>query len=239
MEYRKEILRYAFAKSLPVLFGYLFLGIAFGILFQQAGYDAVWACISSILCYGGSSQFALASLAGSGSPLYLVGLMTLFINARHIFYGISFVDDFKIMKQRPYMIFSLTDETYSVLNLCQKDEYLHMENNRAMFYIALFDHSYWIIGSVVGALAGQFIPFDFTGIDFSMTALFVVILVDRLSGGKEDKSGMLSAIAGLVIGAVCLFIFKPGGFILPAMVVTVIVLSIATGTKKEGADANE
>ena len=236
MEYKKEILRYAFAKSLPVLFGYLFLGIAFGILFQQAGYDAFWAAIASILCYGGSSQFALASLAGSHSSLALVALMTLFINARHIFYGISFVEDFKIMRQRPYMIFSLTDETYSVLNLCQKDEYLHLQNNKAMFWIALFDHSYWILGSAIGAMAGQLIPFDFTGIDFSMTALFVVILVDRLSGGKEDKSGMLAAIAGLAVGAVCLFVFKPEGFILPAMVITVILLTVTSGRNKGAAD---
>ncbi len=235
---KKEMLRYSFSKSLPVLFGYLFLGIAFGILFQQAGYDAAWAFLASLLCYGGSSQFALASLAGTQSPLYLVALMTLFINARHLFYGISLADDYRTTKNpfhKFYMSFSLTDETYSVLNLWHEDEALHADGNRAMFWIALFDHAYWIFGSVIGALMGQLIPFDFKGIDFSMTALFVVILVERLAGGREDKSAMLAAVSGLVIGLACLLLLGAERFLLPAMVLTVAVLSVATGGKKEAA----
>ena len=229
----KDMMKYSFTKSLPVLFGYLFLGIAFGIMLQQAGYGVLWAFLSSLLCYAGSAQFAMASMVGAGESLSVIGLMMLFINARHVFYGISFVDEFKKMKQRPYMIFSLTDETYSVFGLCQKDEKLHEDNNRPMFYIALFDQCYWIIGSVIGALAGQLIPFDFTGIDFSMTALFVVILVDRLRGGKEDKNGVFAAAAGLAAGAVCLLLFGPDKFLLPALVVTVFALVVRTGIKKE------
>jgi 4-azaleucine resistance transporter AzlC len=233
MKNNRDIIRYSITKSLPVLFGYVFLGIAYGIMLQQAGYGVLWAFLSSLLCYAGSAQFAIASMVGVKESISIIGLTTLFINARHVFYGISFVDEFKNMKQRLYMIFSLSDETYSVFGLCQKDEQLHRDNNKPMFYIALFDHCYWIAGSVIGALAGQFIPFDFTGIDFSMTALFVVILVDRLRGGKEDKSSMLAAVVGLAAGAVCLVVFGTNKFLLPAILITVLALTIQTQIKKE------
>lgn len=229
---KNSTIAYAFTKSLPVLFGYLFLGIGFGILFQQQGYGAPWAGLAALLMYAGSGQYALVSFVASGASFVTMGLMTLFINARHIFYGISFVDEFKKSKAYPYLIFSLTDETYSVFCLCQGEEKLHANNNKAMFFIALFDQIYWICGCIIGALMGQLIPFDFTGIDFAMTALFVVILVDRLKGAKNDKNSMYAAIIGLACGLVCLLIFGVD-FILPAMIVTVVALLIQANLQKE------
>ena len=137
----------AFITSIPILFGYLFLGIAFGVLLSQAGFNFVWAFFASIFIYAGTGQFLLVSLLMENASLILVAAMTLFINCRHIFYGISFVDRFKKMgKAYPYMIFSLTDETYSLL-CAERDKKGYDTDNKKLFYIALFDHLYWIMGS--------------------------------------------------------------------------------------------
>lgn len=230
---KDNIVKYAFMNSLPVLFGYVFLGIAFGIVLQEAGYGIIWAFLSSVLIYAGSAQFALASLVAGGASIPTIAVMTLFVNSRHIFYGISFVDKFKNMKQKLYMIFGLTDETYSVLTLCDKDEILYKDNNKAMFLITLFNQSYWVTGSIIGSIAGQLIPFDFTGIDFSMTALFVVILVDNLKNGHNDKAVFFAAITGLIVGFICLLIWGASKFIFPALLITVLVLSIRSSLVKE------
>lgn len=174
----KKTLFFAFQKTIPVLFGYLFLGIAFGLLLQEAGFNWIWALCMSLFIFAGSIQFIAVGFLSAGTPLFTVAIMSLLINCRHIFYGLSFIDSFRSMgKKYPYMIFSLTDETYSLLCSCQYPE--DIDKNQAMFYIALLDHAYWVIGSVLGAVMGQLITFDLTGIDFSMTALFVVIFVEQ------------------------------------------------------------
>ena len=175
----KKYIKYAFSRTLPVLFGYIFLGIAFGIVLQQAGFNFIWAFCISLFLYAGSMQFVLVPLLASAASPLPVAVTTLFVNSRHVFYGLSFIESFKKMKTQLYMIFSLSDETYSVLCSC-KNEDPEEKNRSAWFLINLFDQSYWITGSVIGALLGQVLPFDFTGIDFSMTALFVVILLDQV-----------------------------------------------------------
>ena len=218
------ILRYAFKKSLPVMCGYLFLGFAFGILLQQAGYSAVWAFFISLLVYAGSMQFVLVTLLSAGAALPTVAMMTLFINCRHMFYGLSFVESFKKMgKKYLYMIFSLTDETYSLLCSSGQEAVEGETNHESWFWIALLYHSYWIVGSVIGALAGQLIPLDFTGIDFSMTALFAVILIDQVR-----DSGLAIRIPALIGGAaalVCLLLFGTDAFLLPALILTVVSIA--------------
>ena len=179
----KTTARFAFRQSLGVLFGYVFLGTAFGILLRQAGFGALWALAFSGLVYAGSLQFVLAGFLAAPTALPTVALMSLFINARHLFYGLSCIERFRSMgKKRPYMIFSLTDETYSVL--CGMDEVpAGVDKNGAMVLVALLNQLYWVAGSLLGSFAGG-LPLDFTGIDFSMTALFLVIFLEQWRGAK-------------------------------------------------------
>ncbi|HJB68916.1 MAG TPA: AzlC family ABC transporter permease [Candidatus Fournierella excrementigallinarum] len=218
----KTTARFALRQSLGVLFGYVFLGTAFGILLRQAGFGALWALAFSGLVYAGSLQFVLAGFLAAPTSLPTVALMSLFINARHLFYGLSFIERFRSMgKKRPYMIFSLTDETYSVL--CGMDETpAGVDKNGAMFLVALLDQLYWVAGSLLGTLAGG-LPLDFTGIDFSMTALFLVIFLEQWRGAKSH----LPALLGLGCGAAFLLALGPDHFLPPALCVTVALLLLA------------
>lgn len=211
----KETVRFAFLKTIPVLLGYLFLGLAFGLLLQEAGYSFWWALLASTIVYAGSIQFVLVSFLAGGTSLPAVAVMTLLINSRHAFYGLSFVEKFRKMKTYPYMVFSLTDETYSLLCSLKTPE--GMDEKKVMFLISLFDQIYWIAGSVAGAALGQILPFDMTGIDFAMTALFVTIFVDQW---REAKSH-LPAVIGLISAVICLLIFGGNNFILPSLIITV------------------
>jgi len=212
-------IRFAFAQSVPVMLGYIFLGIAFGLMLQDAGYSFWWAFLCSVCIYAGSMQFVLVTLLTGGVSLLYAAVMTLFINGRHLFYGLSFIEKFQSMgKYYPYMIFSLTDETYSVL--CGLKVPKEMNEKRISFVIALFDHCYWIIGSVLGAVIGQLITFDTTGVDFSMTALFVVIVINQWMDSKEHRP----AIVGAVIGILCLFIFGADKFLLPTLTLVALIL---------------
>ena len=219
----RQTVRFAFYKTIPVLLGYLFLGLAFGLLLQEAGYSFWWALLSSGIVYAGSIQFVLVEFLSGGTGLLTVAVMTLLINSRHAFYGLSFVGKFRKMKTYPYMIFSLTDETYSLLCSLKVPE--GIDEKKAMFLIALFDQLYWVTGSVLGAALGQVLPFDMTGIDFAMTALFVTIFVDQW---REAKSH-LPAIVGLCSAAVCLLIFGGSNFILPSLIITVGILMALKG----------
>lgn len=226
----KKKIAYAFPKTLPVMFGYLFLGIAFGIVLEEAGFNYIWALFMSVFVYAGSMQFAMVPLMASGVSALVMALTTLFVNFRHVFYGLSFVESFKKIKQQPYMIFSLTDETYSVLCGCKSidpDE----KHRDSWFYIAILDHSYWVIGSVLGALLGEFLPFDFTGIDFSMTALFVVILLEQILSNKSKNS--VVAAVGFVAAFVCLIIFGIDKFLLPSLLITVFGVFLFSRIEKE------
>lgn len=219
---KKEVfreIRFAFTQTIPVLLGYIFLGMAFGLLLQDAGYSFWWAFFCSLFIYAGSMQFVLVTLLTGGVSLIYAAVMTLFINGRHIFYGLSFIEKFRKMgKAYPYMVFSLTDETYSVLCSLKVPE--KMDEKRVSFFIALLDHSYWIIGSVLGAVIGELITFDTTGIDFSMTALFVVIVLNQWMESREHRP----AIIGAVIGMLCLWLFGADKFLLPALTITALAL---------------
>ena len=206
--------------SLPVLFGYLFLASAFGIMLYEIGYNWVWAIIISVLVYAGSGQFLLVSLLASNAGLSDIALMTFFVNSRHIFYGISFIERFRSYGWRyPFLIFSLTDETYGV-NSSFSTVPKGVDEGNARFLIGLFDHMYWIIGSVIGSLAGQLIKIDFTGIDFSMTALFTVIFIEQMRASKSKFPGII----GLFCATVCLLIFGANNFMLPSLIITVAIL---------------
>ncbi|HKM34449.1 MAG TPA: AzlC family ABC transporter permease [Lachnospiraceae bacterium] len=219
---KKKELHYAFLKSIPVMCGYLFLGISFGILLQSAGYNFIWAFFISLFVYAGSMQFIMVPMLVSAvSPLTMV-VTTLFVNSRHIFYGLSFVEAFSKIKAKLYMIFSLTDETFSIFCSCRSED-PEKKHLAAWFWISALDHFYWIVGSVVGACLGEALPFDFTGIDFSMSAFFIVILMEQVLG--KPKQAKIAAIVGISVSGLCLIIFGTDKFLLPALLITVFLLS--------------
>lgn len=218
---------FAFHRTIPVLFGYLFLGTAYGILLQQSGFGVLWAFFTSLFIYAGSMQFVLVGFLSGGISLLSAALTTLSVNSRQIFYGISFLEKFREMgKAEPYMIFSLTDETYSLL--CGTKIPEECDENRVFLLISLLDQAYWVTGSVLGALLGGFLTFDTSGIDFAMTALFVVIFTEQWLSSKSHAP----AVIGLICGAVSLLLLGPESFLLPALVMTTALLIIWKHTAK-------
>ena len=209
--------RFAFINTLPVMFGYVFLGMAYGILMTQAGYGVLWSLAASVFVFAGSMQFLMVELLAGGASLTLTAAMTLLLNSRHLFYGLSFIEKFRALgKERHYMILSLTDETYSVFcSLPEQDS-----TPSKMVKIAFLDQCWWVLGSVLGGIMGAHLPFDTTGIDFSMTALFVVIFIEQWLGAKSR----LPALMGLGSSVVFLLILGPDRFILPSLIVTVALL---------------
>ncbi len=220
----KKALRPAFTVTIPVLCGYLFIGFAFGVMLRDIGYTSPWAFLCSLTIYAGSGQYLLVSLLASGASLVTVAVMTLLLNCRHIFYGLSFLETFHQMGARKwYMIFSLTDETYSLLCSLKVPE--GVDPSAMRFWVAILDQSYWIGGSVLGAIIGGVLPFDTTGIDFAMTSLFTVIFVEQWLSTKCH----IPALMGLAAAAVSLAILGPSNFILPAMLAICVMLVAMRG----------
>lgn len=210
--------RRAAKLTLPVLCGYVFLGIAFGATLAQAGFGPAWALLISTCVYAGSLQFVMVPFLASGVSLVTVALTALMVNARHLFYGLSLIERFsKMGAMRPYMIFSLSDETYSVY--CGMSG---QESDGVMLRVGLYDQLYWIAGSLIGAVLAQQLPFDLTGIDFSMTALFVVICVER----AIDKSNRLPMALGAVCALLSLLLLGPERFLAPALAATALLLTV-------------
>lgn len=206
-----------------MLCGYVFLGTAFGATLAQAGFGPAWALMISTLVYAGSLQFVMVPLMAAGASLLTVALTALMVNARHLFYGVSFIDRFRRMgRLRPYMIFSLTDETYSVYCSIPGEE-----SDGVMLRVALYDQLYWIAGSLLGSVLAQQLPFDLTGIDFSMTALFIVICVERAMN-RDDR---LPLATGGVCALLSLLVLGPERFLLPALLATAALLTV-TGRKE-------
>jgi len=203
----KDKLKEAFVISMPVMAGYVFLGSAFGILVQSHEFSVWVALFMSVFIYSGAMQFASIPLLLHPISLFQTFILTLSISARHLFYGLSMLRPFKKAKhKKPYMIFSLTDESYGLL--------LNHENDiDLMFYIELLNQSYWVVGTLMGYLFGHLIPFSVEGIDFSMTALFIVIFLDKLLEGKLEP-----LFIGLFVSVLSLFIFGPQYFIIPSMI---------------------
>ena len=214
-------LRFAVKRTIPIFFTYVFIGIAFGVMMAEAGYSVGWSVLSSVVIYAGSMQVAMVSLLTAGAPLWTVAVMTFFINARHIFYGVGFIEKFRKRGWLyPYMVFSLTDETYSIFCNIKYEEGL--DEKKADFLIAALNQSYWILGTFLGGCAGRFLPWDLTGIEFSATAFFLVVAIEQW---RECES-RLPAITGLVCAVGFYLILGPGSFLIPALAVSMGVLMI-------------
>lgn len=228
----RKALAAAFPVTIPVLMGYLAIGMAFGIMLEAVGYNFIWAFFMSLTIYAGSGQYLGVSLLASCATLGTVALMTLIINFRHLVYGLSMLEKFRGMGWRKlYMIFSLTDETYALLSSVQAPVGVNPRN--FYFAIALLDQSYWIAGSVIGAVAGAVLPIDTTGIDFAMTALFVVIAVEQW----ETYSSHIPALLGIAATVVSLFLVGPDNLLLPALGMIVAALLLLRKPLESTADA--
>ena len=208
-------LKFALIKTLPVTVSYFFVSIAFGIMMTQAGFGAGFSALSSLFVYTGAFQFVLVTFFATGASLVTVFFTALFMNSRHIFYGISLIEDYKATGRFfPFMIMTLSDETYSLL--CSTDYPEGVRKAPAMVWISFLDWFFWFLGSITGAVLGQLIPFDFAGIDFALTALFVTIFLDQWKSADSH----LPALTGLIVGVIFLIIFGADNFILPALILS-------------------
>lgn len=209
--------------------GYMVLGIGFGILLRNAGYGALWAFSMSLLIYAGSMQYVGVGLLAGGASVITTIMTTIMVNARHLFYSISMVDRYKDAgPYKPYLIFALTDETYSLL--CDGEVPDQENAAKYRFFVSLFDQSYWVIGSVLGSLLGAVIPFSTAGIEFSMTALFIASFTEQWLTSRDH----IPALTGLVSTLLCLIIFGAERFLIPAMLVITLILTALRGRKEAG-----
>ena len=216
-----SVIRQAFYKSLPILAGYIILGIGFGILLRNAGYGVLWALAMSCLIFAGSMQYVgVGLIAGSASVITTI-LTTVMVNARHLFYSISMIERYKDAgKYKPYLIFSLTDETYSLL--CDGQVPDEKSGNLYRFLVSLFNQCYWIIGSIIGNLLGSVLPFSTKGIEFSMTALFIASFTEQWISERNH----IPALTGFACSLLCLLILGPEHFLIPAMLLITLVLTV-------------
>ena len=210
----------ALKDSLMILPGYVVLGIGFGVLMQTKGFGVLPSALMAIFIYAGSMQYAGVDLLASSASLLTAFLMTLMVNIRHLFYGVGMLSRYKVLKKhRNYDIFALTDETFSIV--CSKNM-KGLDREDYYFCVSLFNHFYWITGCVLGSVLGDILPIDFTGIDFSMTVLFIVIVIDQWK--KSDDH--LPVILSFAISIGCLVYFGSESFLIPSMILIIVMLSI-------------
>lgn len=229
-----KTLRAAFIETIPIFAGYIFLGMAFGFLLSEAGYSPIFALFMSVFIYAGSMQFVAVSILASGLDLLTAAIVTLTVNARHMFYGLAMIEKFsKSGKYKPYLIFSLTDETFSLLCHVMVPE--GIDESKFYFLISLLNHIYWISGCVFGALMSSGLSIQIKGIEFVMTAFFVVIFVEQWITLKNH----IPALTGLIATGVCLIIFGKDKFLIPSMLgILVILLLLRKPIEEKGGIEN-
>ncbi len=215
----KETLKFSFIRSLPVMAGYLVLGSGFGILMADKGYSFWWPALMSIVVYAGSLQYVGVNLLATMASPISTALMTIMVNARHIFYGISMLEKYKAMdKGRTYSIFALTDETYSLVCSAQVPE--GVDEHGYYLALSMMNQSYWVLGSLIGGLLGNYLSFNSDGVDFAMTALFIVMFVEQWESAKTHAP----ALCGMFATLICLLIFGSDYFLIPSMLLIAIIL---------------
>jgi len=222
----KTCLKKAFLATIPVMAGYVVLGIGFGMLLRARGHGVLWALAMSLFIYAGSMQYVAIDLMTGGVSLITAALTTLAVNARHLFYGISMVDKYKVQKKKYFLFWTLTDETYSLV--CSDEPEKSGDASAYYTFVSVFDYSYWVFGSVLGSLLGEVIPFSMEGIDFSLTALFLTVFVEQWLSTKNH----LAALVGVGASVLCLLLFGSDKFLIPAMILIAVILILLR--KKEG-----
>ena len=223
----KKEMREAFRDSLNIFPGYIVLGIGFGVLMGSKGYGLLPSLLSSLFIYAGSMQYVGVDLLSEGASLITAFFMTVMVNIRHLFYGVGMLERYKDLKRhKTYDIFALTDETFSLA--CNKD--MRELDASYYFYLSAFDHCWWVMGTVLGSIMGDILPFDYTGIDFSMTALVIVIVVEQWQSSKDH----LPVILTFLISGLCLVFFGRDDFLMPAMAMIVGMLFMLRKIRGEG-----
>lgn len=231
----KKTFKKAFIDSLPVMAGYIIMGMGFGVLLHGIGYGFWWAPLMGLTILGGSMQYVAVELLGSAASFLHTAIMTVMINARYFFYGLSMLEKYRSVKRgRGYLIFALTDETYSLTSTFDSEKPENIGVSRIGYYFTLsaLNHCYWIIGCSAGALLGELANFDSRGMEFAMTALFVTIFVDQWREAKRH----FPAIFGVAVSVICLLIFGAGNFVIPAMIILTLVLMSGKFGESEAAD---
>ncbi len=216
----KQIIKLALKDTMPVMAGYVVMGIGFGVLLRVNGYNFLWSILMGLVIYSGTMQFVAIDLITAPASLFSTAITALMMGARHLFYGLSVVDKYDKNKsafKKFYSMYALTDETYSLV--CNADDLEYC------FYVSVLDHSYWVIGGVIGSLLGEVLPFNPKGIDFSLTALFITICVDQW----RDKKNRLPALIGLGAGILSLIIFGRENLLIPTMILIITGLFFIRG----------
>ncbi|RHJ06620.1 azaleucine resistance protein AzlC [Bacillus sonorensis] len=213
--------RAAFPYTVPILAGFVFLGIAYGIYMNSLGFSAIYPIIMSFAIFAGSMEFVAANLLlGAFNPMNAL-FLTLMVNARHLFYGISMLDKYRgTGKKKFYLIYGMCDESFSIN--CTVNVPKNVDKGWFMFFVTLLNHFYWVIGAAIGGTFGSLVKFNTEGLDFVMTALFVVIFVEQWMKEKRHYS----ALTGLGISAASLMIFGGNNFMIPAMLAILGVLTV-------------
>ncbi len=217
----RNVIKSALTDTIPVMTGYLVLGFGFGLLMKANGFSILLTFAMSALIYAGSMQYVAVGLLSGGVSLLTMALTTLMVNARHLFYGISMIGPYTGMKGKPYLIFGLTDETYSLV--CNEPAHVAPEHRNAYYLlVTLLDQSYWVAGSVLGAVAGTVLSFNTEGVDFALTALFVTVFTDQWLTHKTHAP----ALIGVGVSVVSLLLFGADSFLIPAMVMIALLLCL-------------
>lgn len=220
MNKKLNALKAAFPFTIPIFAGFIFLGFAYGIYMNKMGFSFWYPTIMAMTIYAGSMEFVAANLLlQSFNPVNAL-ILTLVINARHLFYGISMLKEYSnVGKKRIFLIFGMCDESFSINFSVKAPE--GIDKGWFMFFITLLNYSYWVIGSALGGILGSYISFNTKGIEFVMTALFVVIFLEQWNSQQKHSS----AITGLIVSTICLIVFGAKNFILPSMAFILIFLS--------------
>ena len=227
----RKLLRSAFTATVPVMAGYVVLGLGFGVILKSKGYGFGWALAMSLFIYAGSMQFVLIDLLTGGAGLLTTAITTLMVNARHLFYSISMVEEYRgAGAKKPYMIFALTDETYSLVCAGAPEG---VDRHAYYFAVSFFDQLWWLGGSVLGGILGTALHFNTEGIDFALTALFITVFAEQWLSTKNHVPALIGVAASLV----SLLIFGAESFLIPAMIGITVLLSF--GWKKPGKGAAE
>ncbi len=227
---KQSVFRLALTATAPVMAGYVVLGIGFGLLLRTRGYGPLWALAMSTVIYAGSMQFLAIDLITGGAGLLTAALTTLLVNARHLLYGLSMTGAYRgAGRYRPYLIYALSDETYSLV--CHPPKELAEEDKpRYYFLVTLLDQASWVLGSVLGGALGDVLRFNTEGLDFALTALFITVVTDQWLSTKDHAA----ALTGFLATLLCRLVFGAQSFLLPAMLL--IVLGLLLLRRRKGAE---
>ena len=227
----KKLLKTAFVATLPVMAGYVVLGIGFGMVLKSKGYGLGWAFAMSFFIYAGSMQFVLADLLTGGATLLTAAVTTLLVNARHLFYSISMVEEYRgAGAKKPYMIFALTDETYSLVCAGAPEG---VNRHAYYFAVSVLNQIWWVGGCVLGSVLSAALHFNTEGIDFALTALFLTVFTEQWLSTKNH----IPALIGVGASLLSLLIFGADSFLIPAMIAILVLLSF--GWRKKGKEAEQ